>query len=442
MELTIQILTDGIWHDAAILTITHPDKGHASRSYIGYQLDYAMQWRDHADEHACSMRLPVLLMNEHESPHWFRFLDDIMPSGAARRFWISHLGLQQTSIAEQDCLLLQQGTIAPVGNMRIKESVPVPIAGTQLHLRRYGISDVVERHTDFLEYAQQMGAISGGATGAGGEAPKLLLRCSTNEEVWIDTFQDDPTIPDHYYLVKFPRGQRTSDDCDILRTEFHYYHELAAMGVDTIPLPEMRLIEGNRYPSLWLPRFDVCWQGKQWHRYALESVYSLLDKPPGSSLNHFEVLRQLTSILLRHDTNFDQARFVVEWARRDFLNIMFGNSDNHGRNSALLKKPGNIWLAPVYDFAPMKADPEGITRRTTWGTPFEEGGEYQWEQIAHALSDLCDPLAIMHALKTTAQQLSGLKERLHARGVPDRILNMPVMGFDFLETKLTRWKLL
>lgn len=61
--------------------------------------------------------------------------------------------------------------------------------------------------------------------------------------------------------MKFPRGQRTTIDNDILRAEYHFYHELAALGVATIDTQGMRLIEGERYPSLWLPRFDVGYQG-------------------------------------------------------------------------------------------------------------------------------------------------------------------------------------
>ena len=40
-----------------------------------------------------------------------------------------------------------------------------------------------------------------------------------------------------------------------------------------------------------------------------------------------------------------------------------------------------------------------------------------------------------------ARQLSGLKQRLQGRGVPDSIIRMPVMGFDYLDGKLNSWKL-
>ncbi|MDO9777454.1 type II toxin-antitoxin system HipA family toxin, partial [Glaesserella parasuis] len=92
--------------------------------------------------------------------------------------------------------------------------------------RLFEIDDVINRQADFLEYANQRGAMAGGATGAGGEAPKLLLRQTATQQVWIDNLQQGDAADD-FYLVKFPRGKRSAIDCDILRAEFHYYHELA-----------------------------------------------------------------------------------------------------------------------------------------------------------------------------------------------------------------------
>ncbi|WP_413731173.1 hypothetical protein [Sodalis sp. RH20] len=107
---------------------------------------------------------------------------------------------------QQDSARLRSGVIAPVGNMRIKESLTDLPAVKQINQIRFTVQDVAERNTDFLEYAQQMGAAGGGATGAGGEAPKLLLRCSANNEIWIDTFQDDDQNPDQYqpsYSIRY-----------------------------------------------------------------------------------------------------------------------------------------------------------------------------------------------------------------------------------------------
>ncbi|WP_010628748.1 type II toxin-antitoxin system HipA family toxin [Halomonas sp. KM-1] len=448
MQLTIQIYHDQRWHDAALLEIPHPERGVDGAAALTYLQEHALTWLFHDDEHACSLTLPVELMMKHHAERWFGFLEDIMPAGASRRYWVTHLGLQSAATGEQDSALLRHGTIAPVGNLRIKEAVPQRIAGSRLEERRFTLQDVVERHADFLEYAQQMGAASGGATGAGGEAPKLLLRRTADDNVWIDTWQDDPHNRDRAYLVKFPRGQRSQDDCDILRAEYHYYAELAALGIDTIDTDAMELIEGERYPSLWLPRFDIAMREEGQIRYGLESIYAIFGAAPGSYLNHFQVIRGLVERLERQyrvthgKQRFDTAAFVSEWVKRDLLNVAFGNSDNHGRNAALLKRPEGIWHSPVYDFAPMKADPEGVTRTTRWGSPFEEGGEFDWPAIANALDDLVPASQLMQELRELAARLCGLQQRLAERGVPERTLTLPAVGLSTLERRLERWGLL
>ncbi|WP_228064852.1 HipA domain-containing protein [Muribacter muris] len=356
---------------------------------------------------------------------------------------ISHLPLSQ-----QNYLLLKQGAIAPIGNLRIKQAVEsFPKNET---VRLFEKEDVQNRHTDFLEYANQRGAMAGGATGAGVEAPKLLLRQTQHGKIWIDNLQHGNSNDD-YYLVKFPRGKRSPIDCDILRAEFHYYNELAAMGFHTIDTHKMRLEEGERYPSLWLPRFDVQVdpQGNT-ERYAMESVYSLLEKGAGSMLDHEAVIRQINDKIKQSNlasiTPFDTQTFVIEWLKRDLLNIAFGNSDNHGRNSAFLRNARQISLAPIFDFAPMKADPEGIPRSITWSSktspPLELGGEYRFDLIVQRLADLCPPDRLLDELRQTAEQLIGLKARLLERGTPESILNFPAIGFDYLPDKLSRWKLL
>lgn len=448
MKLTLQIHVDRVWHDAAEILIPDPEQGVQGASRLRYMADYAVEWIFHDDLHACSLVLPVELMLTHESARWFGFLEDIMPAGASRRFWVDYLGIQGLPAGRQDAELLARGTIAPVGNLRIKEALPDDSLREMLGERRFPVQSVAERDVDFLEYAQQMGAVSGGATGAGGEAPKLLLRLAEDEQVWIDTWQEETPCPDTPMLVKFPRGRRTADDCDILRAEYHYYQELAALGIETIETGAMRLVEGDRYPSLWLPRFDMHLGDGAWTRYGLESVYSLMGAAPGTFLRHGETLRRLVELLQAQyrvrelGESFDTQAFVIEWVRRDLLNIAFGNSDNHGRNVALLKRPEGIGLAPVYDFAPMRADPEGVTRTIQWGPPLEAGGEYDWYAIVESLSDLVDPERLIEALKRLAADLEGLDERLAMRGVPGRILVMPAVGLRSLGTRLKRWGLL
>lgn len=139
---------------------------------------------------------------------------------------------------------------------------------------------------------------------------------------------------------------------------------------------------------------------------------------------------------------FDIPGFVTEWVRRDLLNIIFGNSDNHGRNTAFVKAENQIMLSPVYDFAPMKADPEGIPRTLKWSLSCESGGDYNFNTIAQTLAEWIPPATLLDALHETAVQLIDLPERLAARGVPEQIMEMPAMGFRYIPDKLSRWGLL
>jgi len=446
--LTLQAFMNNCWVEVAKISFPGSDQGSYTITELDYESEYALDFMGRDDIHAASLNHPVSLYFEEEGrAGWMRFLDDIMPSGASRRYWAGVLDLDGLTSDQQDFVLLKHGTLSPVGNLRIKESLPEYFP--QVEAMTFTVDDVINRAGDFLDYAQLRGAAAGGATGAGGEAPKLLLRCSDDQRIWIDTFQNDPTNRDMPYLVKFPRGQRSAVDCNILRAEFHYYHELKDMGFDTIETENMRLEEGTHYPSLWLPRFDICFgEEGEIKRYGLESVYSILRKPPGTGLDQEETIRRLIDII--HQTNmvreqgfrFDVAVFVIEWVRRDLLNIIFGNSDNHGRNTSFLKDENVIKLAPIYDFAPMKADPEGIARMTKWKSPLERGGEYDFNAIATALSDLVPVEELMQALRLTANQLTGLKERLVKRGVPEQIIEVPGIGLDYIPQKLTRWGLL
>lgn len=440
--LILQAYLDNHWQDIAQLHFS--DHYQLNELLYLYEMEKLLK-----DNHfAVSLNFPISLFAQ-KSPNGFRFLDDIIPSGASRRYWLKKLDLEQRPIEEQNYILLKQSTIAPIGHLRIKQAVEsLPKDANPLY---FDLDEVKNRHADFLDYANQRGAMAGGATGAGGEAPKLLLRRTPQDQIWIDNNQNGES-QDDYYLVKFPRGKRETIDCDILRAEFYYYQELNALGFKTINTDKMRLEEGQHYPSLWLPRFDIYYntEGKL-ARYAMESVYSLLEKGAGSLLDHNTTIRQIItkieqSQLVQNGFEFDKQTFVIEWVKRDLLNIAFGNSDNHGRNTAFLRDASRIWLAPIYDFAPMKADPEGIPRSTTWSSrdsvPLELGGQFRFDLIAESLADLCDPEQLLTALRQLAEQLVGLKSRLITRGVPQSILNYPAIGFDYLPEKLQRWQLI
>lgn len=432
-KLTLQTYIDQEWRDMAEL---HFEAETYQLSNLVYLPDYISQYLGQEGSHAVSINYPVHVFIENRKALW-SCIGDIAPAGASRRYWIKSLDIKHLPESEQNYRLLKYGAISPVGNLRIKEATP-----QKTEVRYFDIEKVKDRQSDFLEYANQSGAMVGGATGAGGEAPKLLLK-RRNDKIWIDN-QQDGKDQDISYLVKYPRGHYSPIDCDILRAEFHYYQEIAELGFDTIDIHHMCLEEGERYPSLWLPRFDITKKEGRYERLALESVYSMLQKQ-GGALEHEATIRQLIKIISASSLEFDQQHFVLEWVKRDLLNIAFGNSDNHGRNMAFLRDEQKIWLAPIYDFAPMRADPEGIIRSTTWNrkgnSPQEFAGEYRFDLIAESLSDLIEPSLLLTQLQQLAIRLVDLKSRLTQRRVPQAILDHPSIGFDYLPEKLKAWGL-
>lgn len=60
----------------------------------------------------------------------------------------------------------------------------------------------------------------------------------------------------------------------------------------------------------------------------------------------------------RQAGNRDQLAYML----RDILNLALRNTDNHGRNAAVLRTGGQVGLSPIFDFAPMFLDPEGPGR--------------------------------------------------------------------------------
>jgi serine/threonine-protein kinase HipA len=115
------------------------------------------------------------------------------------------------------------------------------------------------------------------------------------------------------------------------------------------------------------------------------------------------------------------ADFVKEYVARDLLNIVFGNSDNHGRNNAFLKLDNDVRFAPIYDFAPMKADSEMVTRLFKWGKDCEIGGEVNFAQVALYLGQYCPPEEMMAFLNKLANKSINVPKYLQEQRCPKEI---------------------
>ncbi|MCL7942926.1 HipA domain-containing protein [Marinobacter sp. ATCH36] len=189
------------------------------------------------------------------------------------------------------------------------------------------------------------------------------------------------------------------------------------------PYKGSRLHEGRK-PSLWLPRFDRVIRDGRIQRCGVESVYSLMGMVgDGARLQHTDVLSRLNGYL---DIDFDD--LLVEYLLRDLINMAIGNTDNHGRNTAILKRDGVIELAPAFDLAPMVLDPEAVTRATVWPRHFHQQRGVNYGAIIKRLAH--DPEAATRTLIYRLGDLAYFKERAIHRGLPGLIQNSPLIHLD------------
>ena len=439
LALTLQIYNVGNWQDAMTVTFDEPERGFDSRCSFGYETSYLVEHIESIPSPfagAVSATAPIAWEGQRTTAAP-AFLHDIAPAGAAKRFLMSRLGGEKPEGISADLFLLARSTPAPVGNMRIKESLESlnnrPAVG-------FPRAEVIARDNRFLEYAYEQGAAIGGATGAGGEAPKLLLAENREGLLYPDAVLDDLEVTQHWF-VKFARNQGNQTDRDILRSEFHYYKALQVLGINTVAAAGLALEEATK-PSLWMQRFDrrVMPQGVE--RLAVESIYSLAGvTTPGSAMNHLDVIRLLAGLWQSAGQDAQVEDLVLDYLRRDLLNKILGNSDNHGRNTAIIRHADSFELAPIYDLAPMVMDDEGITRTTKWSRELEIAGDVDWRGVCEALTGIVDSPVIFERLRNEAARLLALPDLLTASGLPEVTMNHPRIGLRHLEQRLKEWGL-
>lgn len=438
-SLTLQIHDHGTWHDAMALVFTQPDQSLASPCEFGYASGYVRGNPAAYDSPFCqavSARLPVDF-GTHRLPHAPAFLYDIAPAGAAKRFLLQHIGREKPAGMGDDLFLLGRSTPAPIGNLRIKESYEQLDLTDPMGFTR---ADVISRDQRFLEYAYEQGAAIGGATGAGGEAPKLLMSEDERGQLYPDAVLADEQARRHWF-IKFARNQALANDQEILRAEYLYYTALQKLGIDTVASAHMALEEGNK-PSLWMERFDrqVAAHGVQ--RLAVESVYSLCGvTQPGSRMGHLEVIAALVDIWKEAGQADQVPELIADYLRRDLINKIVGNADNHGRNTAIIRTADAVRLAPIYDLAPMVMDQEGITRTTKWPVPIERAGEIDWLAVCEALAGFINPEQAYQRLRHDARQLMALPDILSGLGLSETVMNHPAIALGKLERRMAEWGL-
>ncbi len=374
MIATIQIFIADKWITAGIFESVEMDiaKGIGGRGLFEYDADFVLSHLDDVSACQVGLRYPVNF-ELYKSAGWPAFLLDILPSGAGRRVWVRRLGLKDNEAA--DWQLLLNGAGNPPGNLRVAESV-IPPAESHPGFTE---EEIIQKKADFIEYAEARGAVVAGATDVAGDAPKFLLVRDRKRRWHPDGALEDRDILDSW-LVKFPRG-KTDADLKVLRNEAPYYEVARSFGIRTGT--SLRFIDD----TLFIPRFDRIMKNGRLIRHGLETLCSVAGIAEyGRRGEHSVFCAAITSFAT------DKQVELREYLRREILNVALRNTDNHGRNSAFLKyADGTVKLSPLYDFAPMFLDPEGIPRSSRWEKELEPiPGRPDWGKVAESFSSHTD----------------------------------------------------
>ena len=110
---------------------------------------------------------------------------------------------------------------------------------------------------------------------------------------------------------------------------------------------------------------------------------------------------------------------IVEYLKRDIANVVLGNKDNHGRNTAIQRREnGWVGLTPLFDFAPMVLHPDGIARSMRWEA--DDHGTPDWRSAIRQAAEAAQlPLApLQQAVTAVAPMLATLPNAMRHLGIP------------------------
>jgi len=407
MKCHIEIYLNGQWQTAATFEADPQtlDKGVEGGCRLDYDTEYAVEKL--GDKNA--EIIPGLTVNFELSRYksWPPFLVDLLPAGAGRRAWLKRMQVDNDG-PQVEWHLLVKGAGTPPGNLRITEAVLEP-PPNQFKIG-FPRKDIIEQQEDFIEYAEERGAYVAGAGSVQGEAPKYLLT-----EDHKGMFHAEGALPDNmikkFWLIKFPRGRRTDErNHQVLRNEAPYLEVARKFGVRVgAPL----VYEDG---ALFVPRFDREIVDGRVDRLALHSLYAIAGIPGyGATVRHDVYCQAIANVTT------EPAREIREYILRDILNLALRNTDNHGRNTAALRDGDQIALSPLFDFAPMFLDPEGIGRVSRWDDE-RPGGQPEWGVVCEKLQGVIDPTETRAWLAELGDRVTRLPETMRDCQVDDDII--------------------
>lgn len=111
----------GQWHDAAEIAFTGDEM--SSEARLIYFTDYLFSIADNdcIDNRACSVNAPLSIIPT-DYLKWPALLDDLMPVGKSRTWWLQRLNMAYETPFKKNIALLKNACSSPVGNLRVKES--------------------------------------------------------------------------------------------------------------------------------------------------------------------------------------------------------------------------------------------------------------------------------------------------------------------------------
>lgn len=401
-ELVLEINCSGAWQTVgAVVLLGDATAGEHAASEVRYDIDYVTAYLGCGHNRGLSVSLPVTF-EPIRFRHWAPFLLDIFPQGAALRFIEQHFKIRDRR--EQYWQILTSVPLSPPGNLRTVPANSAAYSQSPIQAPHEGFSraEVLDKGEDFLDHMIACGAPVSGTSGVGGAAPKFLLREDRDGRFHADSaLADDRTKA--CWLVKFPRGRKELD-ADILAAESSYLAIAKELGLRVGGIPEYER------GALFVPRFDRLIASNLPTYLGLESLYSASGIAIfGSHESHETYLKAIVHYSSTPADDF------AEYLARDLLNEMMGNTDNHGRNSALLKSDSVTRLAPIFDFAPMKFDPEGVVPATRWADGKRDLLR-TLREFSNTVPDLSD--TVRDYLRGLAPKVKELEEMMRAHNLP------------------------
>ncbi|MEX8517707.1 MAG: type II toxin-antitoxin system HipA family toxin [Leptothrix sp. (in: b-proteobacteria)] len=418
----IEIYRNGTWEPAAELQPLGDE-----RCRLEYLAEYIFQ----AGPEPIALGLPVQFNPDIPGDDGLvdrsvpSFLYDLVPQGKGRRFL---LDLIQRSDADTLVLpLLMAGAFNPIGRLRLSSAVEFFKTQAARHPEAHqagglALEDIRQRSDDYLDHLSLYAMLATGTTGVQGVAPKYLMAQDRQGRWFADlALPDDQAVA--HWLMKLPRGKSDADRA-VLRNEAAYLRLAGQCGLRA-PRGERGLENGVMLIDeiLFVRRFDrrvIDGQLHRLHQESLASVAGLRGFAPGTTLN------ALLQVLRAHATH--PAAETVEFVKRDVLNRAMRNTDNHARNTAMQRLPdGTIQLTPVFDFAPMFMDPEGIPRSVEWkdarGVIQRDWTDILRELVESGALPAAEHAALVAELKAFSTVVANLPALATACGVEPAVLD-------------------